>query len=132
MSFLRNISRAAKRTLKSKLTMSVLGGVAIVFPVVGVPALAAVAIANQTLNNVEKMKGGKEQLMKAFARTRVLAAKGHAPAIRAVKTFDLVIAARRADPVALAKLQKIKANFMTAQRVRAGTRLLSNGRIVRL
>jgi len=46
MSFFKKISRNLKKVVRSPVLATVTAGVAVVFPVVGVPALAALATAN--------------------------------------------------------------------------------------
>ena len=54
VSFLNDIAKIGKAVLKSPVTKVVAGGVAVVFPPVGVPALAGIAVAEKVVDATDK------------------------------------------------------------------------------
>jgi len=54
MSFLSSIAKIAKSVVKSPITKVIAGGVAVVVPVVGVPALAGLAAADKVVDATDK------------------------------------------------------------------------------
>jgi len=109
-----------------------LGGVAVAFPVVGVPALAAVVTANQALNAADKLPKAKAQLAQAIASTRVLASKGDPAAKRALNTFQLVASAKAGKPAAVKTINELERRYHVGNAIRNRHRLHNNGRITRV
>jgi len=113
--FLRKFSRSIKSVVRSPVLLSVAGGLAVVFPVVGVPALAAVAAANAALKSAEASKKQMQKLTKMLVNTKAEARKGNPGAIRALAAFKVVRRARRGDPKALMQVRRIvRANSVGA------------------
>lgn len=75
MSFFGSIANIGKSIIKSPITTAVAGGVAVVFPPVGVPAVAAVATANRALALAESTPQGKAALAAAGAIDKALSSK---------------------------------------------------------
>jgi len=75
MSFLKDIGKIAKVVVKSPITKVGLGGVALVFPAVGVPALAGVAAAEKLIDAAER-----GNVAKGLASAAVAGAGGFAGA----------------------------------------------------
>jgi hypothetical protein len=107
MSFFSGIAKFAKSVIKSPVVKAVAGGAAIVFPPVGVPAVAAIATANTALALAES--GPAKAALGAAAK---LGAK-----------TKLVNRARRqikaGVPKAKAKAQMIRSAHAIARKVRA-------------
>lgn len=82
---------ATKSVVKSPITKSVVGVTAVVYPPVGVPAAAAVAVADKTITELEK---GNATAKKAVVNTTIAAQKGDGGARRMLQTMALVKRAR--------------------------------------
>ena len=112
---LRKFSRQIKSVVRSPVLLSVAGGLAVVFPVVGVPALAAIAAANAALKAAEASKAQAQKLKKMLVNTKTEARKGNPGAIRALTTFKVVSRARRGDRKAVMQVRRIvRANSVGA------------------
>lgn len=124
----KSIGRVAKKVIKSKLTKAVVGGVAIVFPPVGVPAAAALVAADRIVRTAEGSKGTPKQraaVHRAIKRTVIEAKAGDPDAERAIEFMALAKRLRAAQAAA----QK-RAGGPSGPRV-SGPIVTSRGRIVR-
>lgn len=88
--FLDDAWHATKSVIKSPITKAVAGGVAIVFPPVGVPAAAALVVADR----VVRASDSKDPKIAAKAKatiknTLTLAEQGNTHAAAAAKVFDI-------------------------------------------
>jgi hypothetical protein len=82
----------AKKVVHSGVTKSVVGGVAIAFPPVGVPAAAGLVIADKALQVAEGIQGTpaqQEAMKRTITNTVAAAAKGDQDADRAVHAMAL-------------------------------------------
>lgn len=129
MSFFKKISRNLKKVVRSPILASVTAGVAIVFPVVGVPALAALATANAALKAAETSKAQAQKLTKLLTATKSAAQQGNPGAKRALEAFTVVRAAQRGNPKALAKVQTIARRASVGASIANRYRTQPNGRL---
>lgn len=87
--------KATKSVIKSNITKAVVGGVAIVFPPVGVPAAAALVAADQVVRASEsKDPKVRAKAKAAIAATGKLAKQGNTHAQAALKAMIVARAAR--------------------------------------
>lgn len=91
---LRKIKNSARKVLRSKITGTVFAGVAAVFPVVGVPALAAYASANQALKMAERGGAIAKKAKRLLAGTAKRARAGDPKAKRQAAVFALLLRQR--------------------------------------
>jgi hypothetical protein len=133
MSWFKKAWHSIKTVSRSPILKSVAGGLAIVFPAVGLPAMAAIVASNKALDLAEK---GDAKARSLISNTVALAKQGHPDAVRAVKVLTLVKAQRRGDPKAHAWMARIQqqhnARQTAARRVAARYRVHpQTGRLVR-
>jgi len=107
MSIFGKIWKGIKKVAKSPIVQVVAGGAALAFPVVGVPAVAALAISNKVLKAADA--GGEAAAKaKALIKNTVAAAnQGHPDAKRAVVALKLTQAARKGHPPALRRVAEL-------------------------
>lgn len=87
MSIFSSIAKVAKAVIKSPITKVAAGGLAVAFPVVGIPAAAGVAIAGKVVDAAQGKRGTPAQQATAkrvVANTIIAARQGDAGAARAV------------------------------------------------
>lgn len=91
--------KATKSVIKSPITKAIVGGVAVVFPPVGLPAAAALVTADQVVRASESKDPKVRAKAKAMiAATGKLAKAGNTHAQAALKTMVVAKAARYAAP----------------------------------
>lgn len=135
MSFFKKAFKSIKSVTHSKLFTAGLGGLAVVFPVVGVPLVAGLAVANKVTDGLAsadaKIRGQAQAVVKA---TVDLAKKGDVPAKRAVALMRIVDQTKKGDPAAKAKLGRLqlieKTRQAKAKALVAQFALTRGGRIV--
>jgi acetylornithine deacetylase/succinyl-diaminopimelate desuccinylase-like protein len=123
MSFIGSIAKIGKSIIKSDVTKVVVGGAAIVFPPVGVPAVAALAVANTALAVAEPVIEAAGKLKpKVQAKAQVKAAivaKGRAQIRAGVPRAKVKANMRRAAHVAARKLDRTRSKRVaTSSQVR--------------
>jgi hypothetical protein len=109
MSFIGSIAKIGKSIIKSDITKVVVGGAAIVFPPVGVPAVAALAVANTALAVAEPAVNKAAGALKPKAKARVKAAivaKGRAQIRAGVPRAKVSANMRRAAHAAARKMTR--------------------------
>lgn len=105
--FLSDAWHATKSIIKSPVTKVIVGGVAVVFPPVGVPATAALIVADRVVRASESKDAKvRDAAKKQIAATAALAAKGNTHAQAAMKSFDVAktLTQHVTDPTVLAKM----------------------------
>lgn len=100
------VASVAKSVVRSPITKAVLGGTAIVFPAVGVPALAAATIADKAIATAEKGDAAAKKVKAAIKHTKQLASSGDPGAKRAMASFRVALRAKRSGTTAKALVQK--------------------------
>lgn len=128
----KKLSRQIKGTIRSPLLKTALGGVAVVFPVVGVPALAAVAIAHQSLDAADRSQEHAKKLKRALAGTVKLANAGNPEAKRAVQAFTVAQGLRAGKPEARAKVAGMVDRWAVGRTVASRYRVERSGRLRRV
>lgn len=97
MSFFSKAFKAVKSVTHNKLFQAAAGGLAVAFPVVGVPVAAGIAVANKVSNGINAVDPKiRAQAIAAAKNTAELAKKGDVPAKRAVALMRLVHTAKQA------------------------------------
>lgn len=99
--------RATKKIIKSPVTKVIVGATAVVFPPVGVPATAALIVADRVVRATDSKDPKKAAAAKATIKaTATLAAKGDTHAQAAMKSFDVAKSLQGVvkDPTVLAKM----------------------------
>lgn len=132
MKFLKKFSRKIKSVIRSPILASVAGGLAIVFPVVGVPALAAIATANAALKTADQSAKKMNDLKKMLERTKVAAKHGDPGAVRALAAFRVVAKARRGDPASVSAVRRIVRASSIGATIASRYRTQNNGRLRRV
>jgi len=132
MRFLKKFSRSIKSVVRSPILASVAGGLAIVFPVVGVPALAAIATANAALKTADQSAKNMQNLKKMLRVTAVAAKQGNPGAVRALAAFRVVNRARRGDPKSVMAVRRIVRASSIGATIGARYRTQNNGRLRRV
>jgi hypothetical protein len=131
MRIFRRVSRSLKSVVRSPVLKTVAGGVAISFPVVGVPAVAGVALANRALAVADQSPAKAKALKRTIARTQVLARAGDEPARRALSALSLAAAARQREPAAMAKVRRIGLRATIGSAIGGRYLVTANGRLRR-
>lgn len=134
-SFLESAASAVKSVVKSPYLKAVVGGVALVFPAVGVPAMAALVASEKAIDAAEQTadtakKLGAEKLLKATAS---LAKSGDKDAQRAIATIKQVQTLRAksggqqvfASVRAIAHGKELDGILVSGEKMRAGKYRLS-------
>jgi|GEM_PF-2958510 len=99
--FFDDVWKGTKAVIKSKVTKVAVGGLAIAFPAVGVPAAAALVAADRVVRESEK---GNPKAKKLIVNTANLANKGDRHAQAAMKILTIAKESRKmADPQSIAK-----------------------------
>jgi hypothetical protein len=89
----KGVRKATRSILKSKITKGVVGGLAIVYPPVGVPAAAALATANVAIKATESSNPKvRKEAKQTLINTAVAAKRGDPGAIRAHKVLEIAYA----------------------------------------
>lgn len=102
------------------------------FPVVGVPALAAIATANAALKTADQSAKNMQNLKKMLRVTAVAAKQGNPGAVRALAAFRVVNRARRGDPKSVMAVRRIVRASSIGATIGARYRTQNNGRLRRV
>lgn len=96
MSFLDDAWKGVKKVVRSPVTKVVAGGVAVVFPAVGVPAVAGLAIASKTIDNVDPERHAKTKAaaVKHATAAKVLAVRATQAKARGLTAEATALAAK--------------------------------------
>lgn len=95
MSFFKKAFKSIKSVTHNKMFQAGLGGLAVVFPVVGVPLVAGVALANKVTDGVASADAKiREQAKMVIQQTQALAKTGDVGAKRAVALMKITHAAK--------------------------------------
>jgi hypothetical protein len=119
MSWFKKAFSSIKAATKSPIFKIAAGGLAIAFPVVGIPAAAALAIGDKALtlaNSANAVTRGKYRA--AIIQTEKLAAAGDPDAKRAFNAMRLAKDARAGKPAAVREAQAIKAHHARTQQAK--------------
>ncbi len=135
MSFFSKAFKAVKSVTHNKLFQAAAGGLAIAFPVVGIPVAAGVAVANKVSNGLTSADARvKAQAVAVVKNTADLAKKGDVPAKRAMALLKLVHTAKQGDVAARQKLGRLhlidKTRQAKAKQVVSNFAITRSGRIM--
>lgn len=123
----KTVARQAKRAIRSKITKVTVGGLAIAFPAVGVPAAGALLAADRAVRiaegtRPEKRRGQRAKVLRAVEASVRAAKAGDPDAQRAVQFMALskAIRANQARATASAELGWFVSDRGTVRRGRFG------------
>lgn len=112
MGILDDIGGAVKSVVKSPITKAVAGGVAVVCPAVGAPALAGIAAANTVISAAESADKVRRAAAQRSIKATATLAQTDAGAATAYKAMQTLVEARRGSSLARMFLrQQLNANF---------------------
>jgi len=103
----KGVGKATSGVLKSKIFQGIVGVVAVAFPVVGIPAAAAVAAANIALKAAETGAGAAKELNATLTTLKVKATAGDAKAATAVNAMQVAMAARKAKALGIQRIRPV-------------------------
>lgn len=142
MSFFNSAFKSMKGVMHSNIMKGVVGAIAVVYPPVGVPLAAGLAVANKLTDQAESTVAAvKAEAQSVIDQTKKLAATGDIGAKRGLALIEHVAAAKfAADPavkaLARAKLGKLvlndKKRRLSGQILARQFGITRGGRIVRL
>lgn len=93
---IKSVGKVATGIVKNPLVKTIAGGVAVVFPPVGVPLAAGIAVANTVVKGVNSaIPEERQQAKQVVKQTLALAAKGDVGARNAATLFNKRAAAMR-------------------------------------
>lgn len=139
MGFFSKAFKAIKSVTKNKIFQAAAGGLAVVFPVVGIPLVAGVAVANKVTDGLDSVNPKiKAQATAVVKSTVALAKTGDVGAKRAVALMKITRVAKKGNPVqqaaAKAKLGRLamvdKTRQAKAKQVCGNFALTRGGRII--
>lgn len=109
MSWLKKAWKSVKSVTKSPIFKMGITGLALVFPAVGVPAAAALAMGNKALNLAKSSNPAVAQkYRKVILETERMAKAGDPGAKRAFMAMKLAKDAKSGNPAAMAEVNKIR------------------------
>ena len=97
----KGIGKAATSVVKSPIFKLGVGVVAVAFPIVGIPAAAAVAGANMALEKVAQGKAAAETINANLKKLKAAATAGNPKAATAVNAMQVALALRKAKAAKL-------------------------------
>lgn len=97
----KGIGKVATSVVRSPILKLGVGVVAVAFPVVGIPAAAAVAGANMALDKVAQGKAAADVINKNLAKLKAAAKGGNPKAATAVNAMQVALAQRKAKAARL-------------------------------
>lgn len=114
---IKSIGKAASAVVKSPALAGAVGVLAVAFPAVGIPAAAAVAVANKALKVAEQGVDAANQINDRLKTLKTKAAAGDKKAATAVNAMQVALAAKKAKKLGLQRLRPVavpgKGSFST-------------------
>jgi hypothetical protein len=101
------VGKVAAGVAKSKIFQGVVGVVAVAFPAVGIPAAAALAAANIALKKVEAGANAAAEVNAKLKELKAKASTGNTEAAHAVNAMQVVLAARQAKKMGIARVRPV-------------------------
>ncbi len=113
----KSVGKVAKSVIKSPITKVVAGGVAVVFPPVGISAMAAISVADKVVTAAEQTKdvAKKAAALRTIVSTKKAAKSGDVGAKRALLVMRKV---KAAPPATRAKIKTPRFQVTSAGRIR--------------